>query len=70
MCPKLLDGVEPIVQRDRGGELWGRIKLRHQADLEKVLKACFESRGRLKVAIQEGRATAWWAMSRTQRTLG
>lgn len=64
---KPLNGVEPIIQKDRGGELWGRIKLKHVADLEKVMTSLVESRKRLQMATKEGRATAWWAMTRKEK---
>jgi hypothetical protein len=64
---KPINGVEPIVQKDRGGELWGRIKLKHIADLPKVMPALLESHARLQAAAKEGRATAWWAMTRKEK---
>jgi hypothetical protein len=61
---KAMDSVEPIVQKDRGGELWGRYKLRSPDDLDECMRRVIESHTRLKDAVAEGRATAWWAMSR------
>jgi hypothetical protein len=57
-----LEGVDPILQKDNGGKLWGRIKLKHVADLDKVIKPVLESHKRLDSAVKEGRATGWWAM--------
>ena len=56
-------GIEPIIQKDNGGKLWGRIKLKHIADIEQVMKPILESHIRLEKAVKEGRATAWWAMA-------
>jgi hypothetical protein len=57
-----LVGVDPIVQKDDGGKLWGRIKLKHVADIEKVISPILESHKRIELAVKEGRATGWWAM--------
>lgn len=59
-----LEHVTPIVQKNRGGELWGRIRLKNSKDLELVTKVLMESQKRIKTAINEGRATAWWAMTK------
>ncbi len=64
---KPLAGVDPIVQKDRGGELWGRIKFKAVEDLEKGLPTILESLERLKKACAEGRATAWWAMTNKEK---
>jgi len=59
-----LSGAEPIVQKDRGGELWGRIKLKSAKDLQVCMRSIIESHSRLQAAHSQGRATAWWAMTR------
>ncbi len=61
---KEMSDVEPIKQKDRGGELWGRYKFRSTSEAETCVAKLRESHKRLQVAISEGRATAWWAMSR------
>ncbi len=65
---KDLKDVSPIVQKDRGGELWGRIKLRRLEDLSRVVETLLESHKRLQIAVKEGRPTAWWAMTRKDRS--
>jgi hypothetical protein len=64
---KPLEGVEQIVQKDQGGALWGRIKLKDVKDLSRVLAALAESHSRIQGAVKEGRATSWWAMTRKNR---
>jgi hypothetical protein len=58
-----LEGVSPILQKDDGGKLWGRIKLKHIADVEKVIKSILESHLRLEAAVKSGQATGWWAIT-------
>lgn len=64
---KALKDVSPIVQKDRGGELWGRIKLKRVEDVNRVVETLLESHQRLQTAVKEGRPTAWWAMTRKER---
>ena len=61
---KPLKGVEQIEQKDLGGALWGRIKLKDVKDLDAVVSALSESHSRIRAAVAEGRATSWWAMTR------
>lgn len=63
---KPLDGVDPIIQKDNGGKLWGRIKLKHIADVDKIMKSIAESHTRLESAVKNGTSTGWWAMSKKQ----
>ena len=58
-----LENVAPIIQRDNGGALWGRLKLKTKADLEKVISAALESHTRLLAAASKGKSTSWWAMA-------
>jgi hypothetical protein len=60
---KPLDLTTPIVQRDRGGELWGRFKVRTIADISAAMPTILESHRRLLKAIEERRPTSWWAMA-------
>ena len=57
-----MEGVDPIQQKDDGGKLWGRIKLKSIADLDAVMKSVLDSHGRIGSAIKNGRATGWWAL--------
>lgn len=57
-----LDGAEPIIHRNRGGELWARLKMRTLDDLDRTIRVTIESHRRLLSAEQQGRPTAWWAL--------
>jgi hypothetical protein len=64
---KPIKDVTPIVQKDRGGELWGRVKLKRIEDIDRVLETVLESHQRLQAAHKESRPTSWWAMSKKDK---
>lgn len=58
---KPIAGVEPIVQRDHGGALWGRFSIGKNPDWPHVSQAVRESFDRIKKAVEGGEKTGWWA---------
>ncbi|MBL7672058.1 MAG: DUF262 domain-containing protein [Bdellovibrionaceae bacterium] len=64
---KSIPGVEPIIQKDRGGELWGRFSLGKEDDFKKVMDTLRFSLTQMEEALRAGEATAWWAKSRDKK---
>lgn len=57
---KKLKGVDPM-DYERGGEKWGRIYVKSNADLNTAKSALKISHERLVAAIRRGENTGWWA---------
>jgi hypothetical protein len=59
-----MEHVTPIVQSDGGGALWGRIKVKSIADIEKAITATIEAHKRIQEAEKTEIPTSWWAKKR------
>jgi hypothetical protein len=62
----IFTGGEPIpgvsqVDHARGGEKWGKMIMRNEADLQTAIAAAKESYKRIKTAIKNNEPTGWYA---------
>jgi hypothetical protein len=55
--------MEGVSQFDQvsGGEKWGRMIMRNEADLQTAIAAAKESYKRIKTAIKNNEPTGWYA---------
>jgi hypothetical protein len=59
---KDMKGVEPIINKNRGGALWGRMLISQPSEVQTAIVMIAESWKRMNEALAAGEATAWWAL--------
>jgi hypothetical protein len=65
---KTFSGVEPILHKNLGGKLWGKVKVGKDtplADIEGILQFSLKE---MQDAIKAGENTAWWAVANKMKS--